>query len=243
MVLEKIKAGKARMIPRWHFVLQAALAAVGFIIVALASLYLVSFIFFMLNKTGIWFLPAFGFRGIGTFLTSLPWLLIAAGIVFIILLEILVRHYSFGYRKPLLYSLLGIVIFVAVASALVSRTSFHEGLYKRAHMGRLPVFGKLYRGYESQRNRGAHTGVVTEITNDGFQMENLEGNILSIVVTPETSFPLGLDFQKGDRVLVLGDLDGNTVQAFGIRRIDENMRRYHIQNRGWYRPSMPMMPR
>lgn len=241
IVLEKIKAGKIRMIPRWHFVLRAALLAVGFVIFLLSSLYIVSLILFILRKTGIWLLPIFGIRGIGVFFTSIPWLLVILGVVFIIILELLVRHYSFGYRKPLLYSVVGIIFFVAGVSVFLLNTQFHEGLYKRAHIGRLPIVGQLYRNYESMRNNNAHIGTITEITDNGFGIENPRGEILSIIVTSETSFPLGLDFQKGDRVLVLGDRDDDTVNALGIQRIDDGMMPHHRQNSGWYRPPMPIM--
>lgn len=240
-VLEKIKAGQARMIPRWHFVLRAALAAVGLVIFFLSSLYIASFILFILRKTGIWFLPDFGIRGVGIFLLSIPWLLVIAGIIFIIILEVLVRRYSFGYRKPLLYSIFGIIVFTAIASVFVLGTPFHEGLYELAHMGRLPVIGQLYRDYELGRNNNAHIGVIGEITGNGFKMENPRGEILSVVVTSETSFPSGLDFQKGDRVLVLGSRDDDTVKALGIRRLDDDMAPGHRQNSGWYRPPTSVM--
>lgn len=239
MVLEKINAGKTRMIPRWYFILRAALALVGLVIFLLSSLYIMSFILFILRKTGIWFLPVFGIRGVGVFLASIPWLLVITGATFIILLEALVRHYSFGYRKPLLYSVAGIIIFVAAASVFVLGTSFHEGLYKRAHMGGLPIIGQLYRDYESIWNNNAYVGVISELTSDGFKMENMRGETLSVIVTSETSFPSGLDFQKGDRAIVLGNRDEDTVKAIGVRRIDDNMMpRHGRQNNGWHSPAM-----
>jgi len=244
-VLDKIKAGKARMIPRWHFVLRAALAAVGFLIVAGLALYILSFAFFIVRKTGIWFLPDFGIRGIGVFLFSLPWFLVIAVIAFIIILEALVRQYSFGYRKPLLYSAIGIIVFVVAASVFVTETPFHEGLYRRAHMGELPIIGQLYRDYESPRNKDAHIGTITEMTSDGFKIQNPAGEILSVIVASDTGFPAGLDFQKGDQVLVLGSRDGDIVKAVGVRRIDNDdmMPRRNRQNSGWYRPPMPVTGR
>ncbi len=239
IILEKIRSGKAKMRPKWHFVLKAALIVAGLIIVTLALLYLVSFVLFVLRQTGVWFLPAFGLRGIGTFLISLPWLLVLVGIVFIILLEALVRHYSFAYRKPLLYSLLGIIIFVTVASIVVARTSFHEGLFMRARMEKLPVAGQLYRDFGMPKNKDAHIGTITEITNDGFRIETPRGETLTIIVTSETRFPSGIDFQKDDRVVVLGQRDDGTVKALGIRRIDEMMEQHSLRNRGWYRPIIP----
>lgn len=231
IILEKIKNNKARMRPKWYFILSAALIAAGLILATLALLYLASFILFILRQTGIWFLPTFGLRGIGALLISFPWLLVLVGIVFVILLEALVRRYSFAWRKPLLYSLLGIIIFVTFASLIVSKTSLHEGLFKRARRGELPFAGSLYRGYGMPKTKDIHVGMIAEITSDGFKMETPRGEVLTIIVTSKTSFPLGTDFQKNDRVVVLGERNDGTVKATGIRRIDSLMRQ---------RPPLPM---
>ncbi len=245
-VLAEIKAGNTRMTPRWHFVLKAALAAAGFIIVLVMLLYLASFIFFILNKTGVWLLPVFGLRGISAFLASLPWILLVAGFIFLVLLEIMVRHYSFAYRKPLLYSLLGIVVIVTSASIVILQTSFHEGLYVRAHTGSLPIIGQLYSSYEAEQGQGSnvHIGMIREMTEDGFKIESPQGGTVLIAITSQTSFPYGIDFQNGDRIIVLGDWDDNIIHAFGIRRIDNgNIARPLLQNRGWCRPLVPIMSR
>jgi len=242
LILEKIKTGQTKMRPKWHFVLKTSLWAAGVIIGALALLYVVSFILFILRQTGVWFLPTFGLRGIMVFLTSAPWLLILLGIVFIILLEILVRHYSFGWKKPLLYSLLGIIGFVVLASFLVSKTSFHENLFMRARQGGLPYAGQFYRDFGMPRGEHAQIGVITEITDEGFKMETQRGEALTIIVGSQTSFPLGLDFQKGDRVVVMGEREDHTIKALGIRRIDDmmpgNMMRQRIPRQGgWFMPT------
>ncbi len=242
-ILDKIKVGQAKMRPKWHFVLKTLLLAAGVIIGALALLYIASFILFSLRQTGVWFLPSFGLRGIMIFLISMPKLLIILGIVFIILLEVLVRRYSFGWRKPLLYSLLGIIGFVILASFIVSKTSFHEGLFMRARQGGLPYAGQFYRDFGMPRGEHAQIGVITEITDEGFKMETPRGEPLTIIIDPQTSFPLGIDFQKGDRVVVMGERDDRAVKAAGIRRIDDttpdNMMRERIPRQGgWFMPMM-----
>lgn len=237
-VLKKIKAGRVQMRPRWHFVFGAALVATGLAIGVLTLFYLASFIFFILHQTGVWFLPAFGLRGVTAFLLSLPWLLILAGIVFTILVEILVRHYAFGYRKPLLYSLLAIIIFTLIASAVIAKTSLHENFFLRARAGRLPIAGSLYRDYGLRPLKDIHIGLVTELTADGFRLETRQGDSLLVIVTAETRFPRGVDFQKGDRVVVLGKQDNGGISALGIRRIGlgQEIQQRLPRNRGWFRP-------
>lgn len=241
-VLAEIKTGNTRMIPKWHFVLKAALIAVGLIIVLVILLYLASFMFFILNKSGAWLLPVFGLRGVSAFMASFPWLLTLAGFVFVVLLEMLLRHYSFAYKKPLLYSMLGIVFIVTGASVIILHTSFHEGLYLRAQTGSLPFVGQLYNNYDTEQGQESdvHVGMIREMTEDGFRIDNPRGGTVSIIITSQTSFPYGIDFQSGDRVIVLGGWNDNIVQAYGIRRIDDvNTVRLPLQNRGWCRPLIP----
>lgn len=237
-VLAQIKSGQAIMKPKWHFILKTILVAIGVTIVALTLLYLVSFIFFVLRQTGVFFIPSFGFRGIGIFLISLPWLLILTGLVFFVTLEILVKRYSFTYRKPLLYSLIGIIIFVLVGSFIVSRTGIHQGLFRNAEEHRLPIVGSLYRNYGLQRMENVHPGTIDELTDEGFRMSNRRGEILNVLISSDTRFPLGIDFEIGDRVVIIGERDNGTIEAFGVRRIDDEMRQFP-RREGWKHPFSP----
>src|SRR5665213_3408185 len=111
-VMDAIKKGNVQMRPRWHFVLVSTLAALGVFIVLLSLHYIVSLSVFLLRDNGAWFAPSFGGRGWFSLLHSVPWLLILFIIVFIGVLEVLVRRYRFVYRKPLLLS-------VAIILALI----------------------------------------------------------------------------------------------------------------------------
>ncbi len=238
-VLAKIRTGQAKMRPRWHFVLKALLVFFGLVIGFLTLLYLTSFTVFMLRQSGVWFIPIFGFRGVMMLFASLPWLLILAGISFVILLEILVRRYSFAYRKPLLYSLLGIIAFTVLANSVVARTGFHEKFFMRAREGKLPIAGGWYRDFGLAKSQNVHPGTVIEITEDGFRMENRRGETLTVIISPETRFPLGIDFQKGDQVVVLGERDNDHIGALGIRRVDSESHR-PFKRPGWPKPDFRM---
>ena len=244
-VLTKIKSGTVFMRPRWHFVLKTILAFLGFVLLLLLLLYLASFVVFILYQSGVWFVPAFGFYGMFVALRSLPWLLIFVGILFVGALEILVRRYSFAYRKPLLYSLLGVVGFVMLATVAVAKTGIHEGFFLRAREDRLPLAGKLYRGYGLQKDKNIQPGVIKEIIDEGFTMENKEGKMITVTIDSDTRFPLGMDFEKGDKVVVLGEDDGKgdaeKIKAHGIRRIDK--KKIKMRHKGWFRPFLNSRPK
>ncbi len=222
------------MRPRWYFVLHGLFLLLGLIIIAGVLMYMVSFVVFMLHKSGVWFLPSFGFQGVQILFISLPWLLISATFLFLLLLEILVRHYSFGYRKPLLYSLCGVIVVVTMGSIVIAYTPLHEHFFIRAREGTLPFAGRFYRGDGFSTNEHFHFGEVTEINDDGFQIKNRRGELVNIVILPETRFPEGVGFQIGDHLVILGDRSSSTVTAFGVRRIEDQPMRLPTGH-GWIR--------
>jgi len=221
-IVETIKSGGVKMRPKWHFALKTILALTGAIILLLTLIYIASFAIFMLRQTGVLFAPTFGFRGGYVFLRSLPWLLISLLAVFIVILEILVRRYSFAYRRPLLYSVAGIAFLVIAGGYAVAITSFHGRMFRSAERGELPWAGGFYREYGHQRFRNIHKGAVEEVFENKLTIRSRRDETLSVVMTPETYFPSGPDFAVGDWVVVFGDRDDHTVRASGIRKIDAN---------------------
>ena len=222
-VLTRIKNGQAEMKPRWHFALKAVLWLTGTVIVALLLLYLTSFVLFSLRQTGAWFVPIFGLRGLGLFIASIPWLLVILAGVFIAILEILVKHYAFAYRKPLLYSLLAIVLLVFVGSFAVFKARLHQGIFMLVREGGIPIAWPLYREFGLKQFREIHPGVIMEINDNGFDLENRSREVLKVIVTPQTRFPLGTDFRTQDFVVVFGRRQDDTIEALGIRKIDDDV--------------------
>lgn len=222
-VLKAISSGESTMKPKWHFMVKASLLLIGIVFLILALLYLTSFIFFTLHQTGIWFVPGFGFRGVGIFFTSLPWILILVAALFIILLETLVKKYPFGYKKPLLYSVAGVVIIIVAGGILVERTSLHRGLFERARNGGLPVGGGFYRQFGQQRPPdNLAVGVVTEIIQNGYNIENQHGEITEIDVDDMTEYLTGTDIDVDDNIVVIGQHNGPIIKAYSIREIQDD---------------------
>ncbi len=219
-IFEAIKAGRLSMRPKWHFILQTILAVLGITLVSLTLLYLVSFIISALRESGAWFVPIFGSRGWFEFFASLPWILVIIAILFIVVLEILVRRFSFGNRQPLLYTAVAIIFLMLIGGALV--VPFHRGLFRAAEEQRLPLVGEFYRGYGTPRVSNTHLGVIFETTKDGFVMEERNNEQLHIVVSSQTRFPLGTEFSVGDAVVVFGNRSGDTIHALGIRQVSND---------------------
>lgn len=216
-ILESIKSGSLKMKPKWQFILAGVLFIIGVVLLLSALLILTSFIFFSVNQSGIGFGPAFGPRGIMVFLKYLPWALIGLSLIFVVILEILVRRYSFGYRKPLLFSLIAIILIV-IAGGIIA-APLHKEPFKRAYENRLPFAGPIYRGFYpvKQNLRDINKGKIIEMFEDGFLIKNPEEKLR--VFLPEKT-PLQFKILKlGDNVIIFGKRDFNEIQAFGIKKI------------------------
>jgi len=235
-VLSKVKKGEVKMRSKSYFILRTILIALSIITVILFTLYIISFITFSLRARGTWFLPGFGFPGIRILFTSLPWLLILIALLSILVLEILIRRFSFSYRRPILYSMLAIIILVLLGSFVIGKTQFHSGLFLRAREGRLPVMGRFYQRYGIGKSRNMHHGVVSEITDEGFKIEKPDGQILTIIITPSTRFPNSQDIKENDTVVVLGEQDNSTVSASDIRKVGDELKIFQ-------RPPLPRSPK
>ena len=223
--MDAIKKGRIEMRPRWHFVLLSALAALGGFIVLLSLLYLVSLSFFLLRESGAWFAPSLGGRGWFSLLRSIPWLLILFSVVFIGILEILVRRYSFVYRKPLLLSIGAILVIILVGGFAIATTSFHRQMEIEAlhHQLTGPLALAYGAPFRMPPPPDVYHGTILATTSQGFTINDENGaGTTTVLVTSDTHLPYGENFSVGSDVVVMGDtVASDTVQAFGVLEVDQ----------------------
>lgn len=216
-VLSAIEGGKVTMRPKWHFVLTTALAVSGAVFLSLALTYLASFVVFIMRQNGSWYVTCFGAQGLRAFLTALPWVLILVAVAILALLEVLVRRFSFSYRRPLLYSVLAILALVTLSSLLVARTSLHPKLMRHAEERQLPIGGKFYRGYGARDAEDVRPGFVVKMMDDGFEIDTYRGAHLPVLVTASTEFVPDDRLMVGNHVIVFGPMAEGRIHAFGVR--------------------------
>jgi hypothetical protein len=231
-IVAAAKTGRLKMRPKWHFVLRAVLWLAGVVVVTMVILYFLSLLMFLARETGIWVAPIFGWHGVLVFLVSIPWMLVLAVLFFVVVLEILVRRYSFAYRLPLLYSVIGALLLVVAGGIILARTPLHGMLShclpaERAFSGgqfakpSVPPCGTgLYHDLDARRFNNIHNGVIGNFFENGFVMIDRHREELLILVNKKTRLPFGEDFSLGDTVVVVGDRRGDRVEAFGISKID-----------------------
>ena len=204
------------MRPRWHFVLRAVLLALGVVLCALAVLYLGSFIALTLRQTGVLFAPGFGSHGWFTFFRSLPWLLIGVAVLFLVVLEILVRRYAFAHREPLVYITVGIL--AAVIGGSVFILPLQRAAFRAVRRDSMPFPGGFYRAFGAPQFPDIRRGTVVSRASNTFVMEDPQGTQVTVTIASDTRMaPFDANFGPGDTVVVFGNQDGDTVHADGIR--------------------------
>jgi len=209
------------MIPRWHFVLKSSLMLVGVVTIALITVYLASFLVFVFHTTGIWAVPTFGLRGLLFFVTSSPWILILSVLIFLTLLYVLVSQYAFSYKKPLVYSILGIVLIVVGLSSSIQYAALHDRIHEFAEKRNIPGVAPLYRSVADRRPQEISFGTISEVQSDGFLLVTDRGEELTVRVSARTKQPPRQVYSESDTVMVFGFPKDGTVDALGIRPADK----------------------
>lgn len=221
-ILEKIKEQTVKMKPKSHFVFKTIIYVLSFIFVFLFVIFLASFIVFSLRIRGVWHFSDFGFRGLGLFFSSFPWLLLIFAIIFIAILEIFAKKFSLVYKKPLLYSILGIVTVVFIFSFIIGCTSMHPQLFRSVQEGRLPIMGPMYRGQFMEPPRNVFIGRVTELTDNGFKLETKQGENLEVIIPSKIKSSFNGSIEKDDIIVVMGERENSFIRAFGVHEAPEN---------------------
>jgi hypothetical protein len=221
-IMNAIQGGRIKMRPKWHFVLKSALFILGVFIVLFLLLYFVSFTAFSVHQTGLDFAPGFGSRGWFDFIRYFPWFLVLLCIVFLGILEVLVRKFSFAYKKPLLYSALAIIALATLGGIAMAQSPFHPGFERFARRNHLPFAPDFYGHYEAQgQYDDIHRGTVIENVPGGFVMQIFYDGTSTVFITSSTQLPYENQFSPGDGVIVFGEEATSGIDAFGIRKVME----------------------
>jgi len=216
--LEKLKSAKIKMHSRWYFISKKLVLVIIIVAAALVILFIDSFIFFTMEKSALWYLPGFGLTGLLIMFVNLPWLLIGIVVALLIILEYLITRYAFAYRRPILYSALGLLIVITAVSYAIKVSSFHEQIDNQVQAGKMPMAKPLYQKMGVPKPKDVNPGVIINIDQDGFQIQRPDGCPFMVKMTEQTRLPRNYIINDGDYVLIIGRTNDGFITAEAIRR-------------------------
>ncbi len=222
IILEKIQKGEVHMIPRWRFVLTGAFWIVGLVVASLLAIYLASFVLFVVHRSGLLFVPGFGWRGIMFFVVMSPWMLISATLVFLGIVYVLVRQHAFSYKKPMVYSLISIVLGVLTVSLAIHMLAIHSRILEFSERHNLPGMSEMYHSIADARPEGIFVGTIHTVIPNGFILLTKQQTELVVTITSETRLPRTFMPESGLVVVIFGDeVASGEVLAKGIRVVPD----------------------
>jgi hypothetical protein len=215
-VFEAIKSGKAKMRPKWYFVLQAILSIAVAVVLFLFLVFFVSLIVFALQASGAWFARDFGLPGWYLFFQSLPLILVLLLLLFAIAMITFVRRYAFVYHRPLFYLLIVIAGLTLVGGLLAVPMALHRAVVDYAERNHIPFVQGFYE-FEEQEPGDVHQGQIVAFTPDGLIIQDTYGGTTTILLMPTSSFGT---LAVGDAIFVFGGSDASgTIHPFGIEKV------------------------
>ncbi len=211
-ILAEIRARGMHMRPKWHFSLGTTLSILAAICVFLAAIYLTSLVIFEVRQSGLTFAPRFGYRGWSEFLLSFPWLLVIGSLVFLAVLEELLRRYRFVYKRPLLYSMSALVVILTLASVIADLDDIHPQIRSFSNSHGIPIydtfaqppFGRPSHFFRGQIIRTA-SGTMTILRQDGGPVH----------IDIETTMPDN-DSSTDSPVVIFGESINGEFHAYGV---------------------------
>jgi len=143
-ILKDIREGRVHMRPRAYFALQVvALVLVAFAALVV-SVFILNFIVFTIRLNRADMLLGQGLQGWLVFVGLFPWALLILDVLLVLVLELLLRKFQWGYKVPALYLLLGLLVLTVVAGVLVDRaTPLNDQLW-RGQRGLPPPLRDIY---------------------------------------------------------------------------------------------------
>ena len=225
-ILKKISSNKVTMRSKIYFRLEfILLGLLSFIIIAI-SVFIFNFILWSIHAQAIDAFLNFGQRGIMLFLVTFPWMLLIIDLVLIFVLQWIIRKFYHGYRKPILFGLIGVFIVITVTGTIIDTiTPVNDFIYRGDSRFVPSQIRDVYRNTR-QSTRPMGGTCLCVITAIGTSTLTVENAILgtttkfTVLVPQHGRYATTSSLSIGDTVIIAGDKEGNVIEAFGIRKIE-----------------------
>lgn len=222
-ILEQIKSGEIKMLPRSYFIAKGALQLIALLLAALLAVFFLSFLVFRLKLSGALLMQGFGPGGIKDLLLSLPLFIVVLVLLFLAIFIWFAERYPIAYQRPLLYSLLAIVVIVSAGAVVVYRTPLHPYFFRAFSPPGAPrVMRMLYMHPQGLEIHNGFVGEITKADDDIVELLGPEGMAYKVIIDSQTLLPFGREgWETGDWLIIRGEINGNEIRAWAAKEIDK----------------------
>lgn len=226
-VISKIEQGEVKMKSKRYFVSKTVLIFGFTALFSLLALYTGSFIFFILEENAILTLSNMGIEGLKLAILSFPWHLVVLVLSVTVLVEVMLKRFSFIYKRPLIYSMLAILLLVIVGSVVMGATSVHRSFFDLAEQDRLPVMGGLYRHFADLDIEHVHFGEILEVGNGKVVMELEGGEVVDLNITKSTKGyrRISEELEEGRNIVVIGEKYDGEIDVIRFKGLNRGFRK------------------
>ncbi len=219
-IISKIKRGEIKAKPKIYFIVKT-LFNIGIVLTFfLFLLYIGSLIIFILRVNNFLAISGLGIKGIKTVIFYFPWYLLILSLFLIIVFEFFGKKFSLIYRRPLLYSLIAIMIMTTIGSFFIERSSFHHSFSRIAKERQIPFMGRMYKNMEQIDFENVYFGEILEKEENLWKMKDENGETISLIITEKTkNFKIKNRIKEGDSVIIIGEKrEDNLIEVLGFRK-------------------------
>lgn len=224
-VLKKIQTGQISMRSKAYFLIKLGFLSILTVLITVVSIFLLSFVLFSSSLDGSLFLVRFGGSGLYNFVLTLPWYLLLVLIFLLILLDLLLKSFSFGYKSPAVFLLGGTFLVITGLSTLVNFTPFHQSIMDRVEKDKTLPFHNIYDGVDSRYQKpGTWKGYVGKINGNSFKFKyviGIKGEFGEAEVFAVNEITVVGKLAEGDLVFVAGNILDNRIMAYGIKKLNK----------------------
>ncbi|RJQ29143.1 hypothetical protein C4565_02670 [Candidatus Parcubacteria bacterium] len=227
-ILKKIHEKEVVMRPRWPFVLRGILRIILVAVVICFALFVMMVLMVALRENGLMQLPAFGAPGLFHFFINLPWLIILGVFIALIIVEILFKKFSFGYRTPALITL-GVIGVGTVLGGLFLSSIGPRAMTDRIRNNAFVRSEMMREGPEFIRQKPLTHGIIRELNVSDMLLET-EDETVRVLFDESTRFPDGKEILfVGSPIFVGGLRNGSIIKAFGISNEPPELKFYRMR--------------
>lgn len=222
-IIGKIKRGEIKMLSKNYLLMKSAIFGIVSLFVVMTAAFFLVLVFYILKINGFINMSCFGLKGIRDMILSLPILLFALAILFVIAAAMFLHEYPATYRRPLIYSVGGLlVIFSAGLLVFTEAVSLRRAVYNEIETGEIPLVSSFFDYIKEVNPRNVYKGRVVKVYANSitFNAEN-EEEILRAAFGPQTSIYADEPIKAGDYVIIHGRKNGNTIGVFVVEKIEE----------------------